>query len=541
MEEGEKEPGVRASRPDISEQESNDQRLAGKDYDSSHDQRDMTRLGKRQELQRRFRFASIVGYVIVLGLTWKFTLMTSVFSLANGGTAGAIWLTFVVCCGMAMCALSMAEMSSMAATSGGQYHWVSEFAAPRYQKQLSYLVGWLCALGWQAAMPTVAYIGAQQVLGLIALCDPTYIIRGWHGALLTMAFVLAAICFNTFLIDHLPILEGVAVFLHFAGFLIFNVLLWVKGPRADAHATFTTFEDSHNWGSIGLATLIAIVGPATTYLSGDSAVPLAEELKDASYVLPPAIVSAAIVNYVLGFVTMITFVSNLGDIDTDLASTTGQPWIAVTVRITGSKAAAIVLAILMIFMYFFCAINQVTTSSRQIFAFARDKGLPCHHFLSRVRPGTGVPANAIYVTLVFTCLVALIIIGSTTAFNIILSVSATGLFTSYIVVIGCVLVTRLRKEPFPVCQFSLGKLGVPINIAAIAFLALAFVFLFFPSVPSPDPASMNWAIVIYGAVISFAWGYYLVRGRHEYDGPVHYVKWQADERRSCIAHYSLHL
>jgi len=51
-------------------------------------------------LQRRFQFASIVGHVIVLGLTWEFTLVTSIFSLANGGTAGAIWLTFVVCCGM---------------------------------------------------------------------------------------------------------------------------------------------------------------------------------------------------------------------------------------------------------------------------------------------------------------------------------------------------------------------------------------------------------------------------------------------------------
>ena len=33
------------------------------------------------------------------------------------------------------------EMSSMAPTSGGQYHWVSEFSSPRYQKFLSYITG----------------------------------------------------------------------------------------------------------------------------------------------------------------------------------------------------------------------------------------------------------------------------------------------------------------------------------------------------------------------------------------------------------------
>ena len=57
--------------------------------------------------------------MIVLGLTWEYTLITTVFSLANGGTAGAIWLTLIVCCGMATVTLSFAEMASMAPTSGG--------------------------------------------------------------------------------------------------------------------------------------------------------------------------------------------------------------------------------------------------------------------------------------------------------------------------------------------------------------------------------------------------------------------------------------
>ena len=41
---------------------------------------------------------------------------------------------------------SMAEMASMAPTTGGQYHWVSEFAPKSAQRELSYLVGWLCVL-----------------------------------------------------------------------------------------------------------------------------------------------------------------------------------------------------------------------------------------------------------------------------------------------------------------------------------------------------------------------------------------------------------
>lgn len=173
---------------------------------------------------------------------------------------------------------------------------MSEFAPPHLQKPLSYAVGWLVAIGWQSAMPTVSFVGAQQCIALIAVCDPTYVYEGWHGALLAMAFVTSAIFFNTTAIGKLPILEGLAVVLHIFGFFAFVVIFWVMGPRQPADQVFTKFNDDNNWGSTGLATLIGIVGPVTTYLGSDSAVHLAEELKDASYILPRAMFSAAIIN-----------------------------------------------------------------------------------------------------------------------------------------------------------------------------------------------------------------------------------------------------
>ena len=38
---------------------------------------------------------------------------------------------------------TLAELVSMAPTSGGQYHWVSMLAPARYQKFLGYITGWL--------------------------------------------------------------------------------------------------------------------------------------------------------------------------------------------------------------------------------------------------------------------------------------------------------------------------------------------------------------------------------------------------------------
>ena len=94
--------------------------IGGK-FGTRYDQRDMVRMGKRQELRRNFQFFSIFGYAVILGCTWEWGLASGVFSLTNGGTAGAIWMFLAVCFGMFFVMLSMAEMASIAPTSGGQY------------------------------------------------------------------------------------------------------------------------------------------------------------------------------------------------------------------------------------------------------------------------------------------------------------------------------------------------------------------------------------------------------------------------------------
>lgn len=52
-----------------------------------------------------------------------------------------IWMYVIAVLGFSFAILSMAEMASMAPTSGGQYHWVSEFAPRKAQKFLSFVTG----------------------------------------------------------------------------------------------------------------------------------------------------------------------------------------------------------------------------------------------------------------------------------------------------------------------------------------------------------------------------------------------------------------
>jgi hypothetical protein len=71
---------------------------------------------------------------------------------------------------------------------------------------------------------------------------------------------------------------------------------------------------------------------------------------------------------------------------------------------------------------------------------------------------------------------------------------------------------------------NLGKAGLPINIASLCFCAVVYVFAFFPQIPNPPAASMNWAIAVYGGMLLLASTYFMVRARHQYVGPVVIVR-----------------
>jgi choline transport protein len=98
--------------------------------------------------KRNFRFVSIFGFTMLVMCSWETMLGTSIIGLINGGTAGMIWMYLVAWIGFLAVNTSMAEMASMAPTSGGQYHWVSEFAPKKYQKFLSFIVGTSRCFTW---------------------------------------------------------------------------------------------------------------------------------------------------------------------------------------------------------------------------------------------------------------------------------------------------------------------------------------------------------------------------------------------------------
>ncbi|KAJ9414804.1 amino acid/polyamine transporter I [Fusarium oxysporum] len=444
------------------------------------DRADMYRMGKTQEITRNFRF------------------FVSTIGLVNGGTAGTIWMFFVCWMGFLFVNTSMAEMASMAPTTGGQYHWVSEFAPSQYQKPISYLMGWMCVLGWQTSCASSAFITGTQIQGLIVLNNPNYVPKPWHGTLLTIAIAAFSVLFNIYVARKLPLIEAIVLVIH--------------------------FSDGGGWNSIGGSTLVGILAGVLPLLGADAAVHMSEELHDASRTLPRSMIMTTLFNGGFGWIMVITYCFCIGNLEEVITSPTGQPFMQVFYNSTQSVSSATAMASVIVVMIAFSNLTMVSTSSRQLFAFARDQAIPFSAWFSDVPAGWDAPINAILVTFLISSLLSLINIGSAVALNSITSLATTGLLSSYMVSIGCMIWRRCTKSPLLPSKFSLGRWGLAINIISEAFLVLIFVLAFMPGNPNPTASQMNWSILIYGTVALSSLVYYVFRGTHRYEGPVAYVR-----------------
>lgn len=229
-------------------------------YDQ-HDVSDMARLGKKQVFTRNFGFLSTLGFISIYMATWEFVLVSLATGLSNGGFAGLFW-TFI---GTVICystiVLSLAEMASMAPTTGGQYHWISEFAPPSSQKMLSYCAGWMSTLGWLASTASSVFVCTTLIQSLIAIGNDSFAFPNWQYTLIMLAYMLITILFNTWGANFLPMIETISLFGHLLGFLVFIIPIWIMAPKNSASEVFTSFSSSSGWdiGAGCLVTQVAVL------------------------------------------------------------------------------------------------------------------------------------------------------------------------------------------------------------------------------------------------------------------------------------------
>lgn len=111
---------------------------------------------------------------------------------------------------------------------------------------------------------------------------------------------------------------------------------------------------------------------------------LGEEMHQPAVILPRIMIGTILLNGTLGLGMLFALLFCIGDVESVLGSSTGFPIIQIFYNTTGSVTATCALMTPFIVVAVTSTFGLLASSSRTLWAFARDRGLPYSDRLARV-------------------------------------------------------------------------------------------------------------------------------------------------------------
>lgn len=122
---------------------------------------------------------------------------------------------------------------------------------------------------------------------------------------------------------------------------------------------------------------------------------MSEEITNAPVAVPRSIMLSVLINGSLGFGMLIATLFCLGDIEKALESPTGYPFMQIYLQATGSVPGTAVMCSIITVMGMCTSVGMLATTSRQLWSFARDRGVPLWRVWSKVRLSR-IPPHSVY-------------------------------------------------------------------------------------------------------------------------------------------------
>ncbi|SLM34967.1 amino acid permease [Lasallia pustulata] len=482
------------------------------------DDAQLAQLGHKAELHRNFSPLAMLGLAFAILNSWTALSASLSLALPSGGPTSVIWgLVTAGVCNLCLAA-SMAEFLSAYPTAGGQYHWVAVISWKNWVPILSWITGWINVSGWIALVASGGLLGSQLIVGIIGFMNPAYAPQRWHQFLIYIGYNLVAFLINAFLNSALPVITKAAFTWSIAGFVIISitVLACASPDYSSASFVFREFINETGWPD-GIAWLLGLLQAGLGLTGYDAVAHMIEEIPNPSVEGPRIMLACVGIGTFTGFVFLTVLLFVAGNVDEVISSTAG-PLLQIFFNATQSRAGAICLLIFPLVCLLFATISIMTTSSRMTYAFARDGGLPASRWLARVHPILELPLNALYLTTVLVVVFGCIFLGSSSAFNAIISASVVALGVSYGIPIA---INCLRgRRMLPHRAFALpGPLGWIANLIGLVYVIVTTVLFVFPPDLPVTGSNMNYCIVAFFIVLVISTITWFVDGRRNFTGP----------------------
>ncbi|KAF2197540.1 amino acid permease [Delitschia confertaspora ATCC 74209] len=492
----------------------------GQKVQSYADEQQLASLGHKGELKRQFSPLSMLGLAFAILNSWTALSASLSLALPSGGSTSVVWgLITAGICNLCLAA-SLAEFLSAYPTAGGQYHWVAVISPKRWVPLLSWITGWINVSGWIALVASGGLLGSQLILGVISMMHPSYSPQRWHQFLIYIGYNIFAFIVNAFLNSSLAYVNKAAITWSILGFVVISItVLACASPNySSGEFVFRHFINETGWPD-GIAWLLGLLQGGLGLTGYDAVAHMIEEIPNASVEGPKIMIYCVGIGAFTGFVFLVSLLFVAGDIDQVIASPAG-PLLQILYNATRSHAGAICLLLFPLICLLFATTSIMTTSSRMTYAFARDGGLPRSKFFAKVHSRLRLPLNALYLTTGLVIIFGCIFLGSSSAFNAIISASVVALGISYAipVAINC-LQGRKKLPPRPFVLPS--AFAWFANLIGIAYVIVTTVLFVFPPDLPVTGSNMNYCVVAFSIIIIISTIQWFVDGRKHFTGPRH--------------------
>ncbi|KAF5708516.1 amino acid transporter [Fusarium mundagurra] len=480
--------------------------LEGNTRVSSDDALRLAQLGHTQELRRQYSLFSLCALCVCLMATWEALSSVVATALITGG-APCLFYNYM---------FNLHREFSWRNRFDLSYSWSS------IRSTASWITGWVSIGGQVVLTSSAAFAAGLQMQALIIVNNETYVPERWQGMLFYWLVLVYALALNIWGDRLLPHINTVSGAIHVIGFVTIVVVLGVMAPKNSASFVFTEVTNSSGWANDGVSWLVGLLSAVYPFLGYDAACHLAEEMPHASRNVPLAMVGSVAINGLMGLVYCIIFLFSTGPLEKLLATPTGFPFMQIFLDATKSRAGCTVLSFIITCTAIAATVAGTTSTSRTLWAFARDKSTPFDKQLSKVDKRLQIPVYAVVVVIVLQMLLGLIYLGNTTAFNAILSMSIIGMYVSYAFPIVAMLFARKSIQTSNgFGPFKLGGIAGPAaNVISLIWITVVVIFSTFPSAMPVTPQNMNYSIVVLSGWLFSGIAYYVFRGKYKFEVPV---------------------
>jgi amino acid transporter len=483
-------------------------------HDAGQDAQELGKLGYAQELFRTMGGFSnfAISFSIISILTGAVTLYGH--GLRMGGPAEMAFGWPLVSLFTLAVVMSMAELASALPTSGAMYHWSCSLGG----KGWGWFTAWFNIIGQIAAIAGIDYGCSLFLTPLIGIDATTE----------NLLIVYAVILISHAMINHFGIrlvawLNDFSVTVHIIGVIVIVGALLLFAPKQPLGFFFARVTSNAEGWPYWWAFIIGLLQAMWTFTGYDASASVSEETVDPRRRAPWGMVMAVVVSSLVGYLLLIALTLTIKDIPSALnAKDEGgndmPAVIAILIGALGERAGSLFSALAAMAMWF-CGLSAVTWSSRVIWAFARDGGVPGSRLWRRVSRKHLTPAPAIWLCAIAAFLAAIY----SRAYPIVTSISTIGLYISYIIPVLLFVYLRARGGALERGPWNLGRFSGAINVIAILWVIFLSIIL-----SLPDNMRTGKSIVAVTILLALWYGLF---ERRRFQGPAWDAKPQEAEIR----------